>query len=131
VCPANRRGAARSGEICVADIPVHEFEPCTGSAANVRVRVTQSQALPVECGEPFVPGHVLESRGAVTGNVDSQNSGAVGGRRVRHPCRCAVVGLDPAADLVMVCGDVAVCTLYGHRISFWVAVSRSWVFLLG
>src|SRR6478609_6832104 len=45
VGPANRYpGAApRSGENSVADIPVHEFEPCTRSAANVRVRVTQGQ----------------------------------------------------------------------------------------
>lgn len=105
----------RVRRIPVPDIPMHEFEPCTGSAVNMRARVTQGQALPVERGEPFMPGNVLEPSGAVTGDVDAQSTCAAGSGRVRHPRRCAVVRLDPTTNLVVISGDVSVRSLYGHR----------------
>ena len=85
---------------------MNELEPGAGSAMNVRIRVTEGEALLVEGGEPLLPEDVLEPGGADPEKVDMQDACGVGGRRRSR--RCAATSLNPAADLVVIGGDVPV-----------------------
>ena len=84
----------------------HEFEPRARSAAHMRIRITQGEALRIERGEPLLPGDVLELAGADPDKVNMQGACGVGGRR--RSCRCPVMRLNPLADLDVIGGDVPV-----------------------
>ena len=91
----------------------HEFKPCARSAAQVRIRVAQGEALRIERGEPFLPGDVLELARADRGKVDMQGACDVGFRR--RSCRYAVMRLNPTADFVVIGGDIQVLEQPGRE----------------